>query len=138
MASANATNVKVYYDSAPIEKDKVFTVAFWAKLDAAEGNKREVTLYAQTSNVSPNLFFNKDIVLDSTEWKEYIATFIAPKDVEGNIWIGFLVGISDVDFWIDDFRFFEGGPTDEIKTAETVVSPSGKLPATWGGIKALR
>ena len=45
------------------------------------------------------------------------------------------VAQSDVDFWIDDFRFFEGGPGSEIEEEEEAVSPTDKLPVTWGSIK---
>jgi hypothetical protein len=80
-------------------------------------------------------FYSKTIVLDSTDWKEYTDTFVMEADAAEGVWIGLSVAQSDVDFWIDDFRFFEGGPSDEIRPVETAVSPIGKLLIPWGGIK---
>jgi len=133
-ASANADNVKVYYSTLQIEKNKTYTVAFWAKVDAREGSKRDVVLSVQTINPEP---FLKTITLDSVDWKEYVNVFTFPKDIEGNMRISLFVGLSDVDFWIDDFRFFEGEPTDEIMIGETLVNPKNKMPISWGHIKRI-
>ena len=45
---------------------------------------------------------------------------------------------SDIDFWLDKFRFFEGELKDEIgrDQEEFPVSTKDKLPMTWGKVKA--
>jgi len=136
--SANSNNVKVYYRDITIEKAKSYTIAFWAKLDQKEGKEKEIDITIQTISIIPQLVYLKTIVLNSTDWKEYIYTFTSPKDVQGDSWIGFLVGLSDVDFWFDDIRFFEGVPTDEIKENATNISPLNRVISTWGNIKKLK
>jgi hypothetical protein len=136
IASANASNVKAFYNNVPIEKNKTYTIAFWAKVDAKEDKKRDLDLTIQTINPVPELIFLKTITLDSVDWKEYAYT-IPTKDIEGNVWIGLLVGLSNVDFWFDNFRFFEGEPSDEIKSVETFVTPINKMTVSWGHIKSL-
>lgn len=138
VVSVNASNIKVYYNNVPIEKDTIYTLAFWAKVDVLEGKQRELDVYVQTLDDTPKVVFLRTITLDSVDWKEYVNVFTVPKDVEGNVMISLLVGLSNVDFWIDDFRFFEGEPTDEIKAGETPVNPTNKIPVSWGQIKSLR
>jgi hypothetical protein len=133
IASANATNVRAFYNNMPMEKNKTYTIAFWAKVDAKDGDKRELALNIQTLDVTPKQIFNKTITLDSVDWKEYVYV-VPPKDLEGPVRVEFLVGLSAVDFWFDDFRFFEGEPSDEIKGV-TMVKPINKMPISWGEIK---
>jgi hypothetical protein len=129
-------HVQVSHGSVPVENGKVFTVAFWAKVDAEDGQSREVNVSVRMEqDLWPGFQRSEAIVLDSTDWKEYTDTFVLPSDAAGNAWVGLAISQSDVNFWIDDFRFFEGGPTDEIKAAESAVSPVDKLPVSWGGIK---
>lgn len=78
----------------------------------------------------------KNVKLNNEEWKEFFITFNSPKDADGMISIALWVGTSDVDFWIDDFRFFEGEPSDEIRIVENFVNPYNKNSTTWGHIKA--
>jgi hypothetical protein len=118
-----------------MENGKTFTIAFWAKVDAGEGNSREVTTSVQMQHDPWTGFQSAAIILDSTDWKEYTDTFTATADVVEDMWAGLSIAQSDVDFWIDDFRFFEGEPADEIKELVTAVSPMGKLPVSWGSIK---
>lgn len=77
----------------------------------------------------------RTVILNGTDWKEYVYTFVSPKDVQGNSWIGLLVGLSDVDFWFDDIRFFEGEPFDEIKGNSTAIRPLNRIVLTWASIK---
>ena len=135
-ATETPAHSTVRHDSVTVENGKLFTIAFWAKVDAGEGQSREVEVSARMQENDPwPGFYSKTILLDSTEWKEYTDTFSMTADVTEGIWVGLSVAQSDVDFWIDDFRFFEGVPTDEIKPIETAVSPMSKLPVSWGGIK---
>ncbi|MGB9595716.1 MAG: carbohydrate binding domain-containing protein [Candidatus Poribacteria bacterium] len=135
--SANASNVYAYYRDIIIEKSKVYTIAFWAKLDQNEGNEKEIDISIQTLSGIPQRVYLRTIMLNNTDWKEYIYTFISPKDIQGNSWIGLLVGLSDVDFWFDDIRFFEGEPPDEITGEKTGICLSSKFVSTWASIKKI-
>lgn len=120
-----------------MEQGKKFTIAFWAKVDADEGNSREVTTSVQMQRDPWTGFHSQAIVLDSTDWKEYFDTFTAIAEVEEDMWVGLSIAQSDVDFWIDDFRFFEGDPEDEIGVdpEKFAVSPMMKSASTWGEVK---
>lgn len=134
--SAAASNVKAFYKNLNIEKNKTYTVAFWAKIDIKEGNERNIILISQFETSPFSIIFTKNVKLNNDEWKEYLITFNSPDNMEGIITIALWVGASDIDFWIDDFRFFEGGPSDEIKFVETFVNPDNKKSTTWGYIKS--
>ena len=125
-------------DHIPVEEGKPFTAAFWAKVDENEGQAREVELSVQMRNEPWPGSYNRAIVLDSTDWKEYTDTFIAKADEAGTMMIGLSVAQSTVSFWIDDFRVFEGDPADEIGAVRSALSPRGKLVAPWGAIKSRR
>ncbi|MDQ1329406.1 MAG: hypothetical protein QG641_2696 [Candidatus Poribacteria bacterium] len=105
-----------------MEKNKTYTIAFWAKVDVKDGNKRKLALNIQTLDDPPKRVFLKTITLDSVDWKEYVYV-VPPKDLEGPVRIELLVGLSAVDFWFDDFRFFESEPADKMK-GETIVTPN--------------
>jgi hypothetical protein len=129
IATGTARNCTARYSLMPAENDRRFTIAFWAKVDAQEGQSREITIYGQMGYEFSE-FYRKPIILDSTDWKEYTDTFVVPSGPTNEIWIGLSVAQSDVDFWIDDFRFFEGEPADEVKEPAGVkgdVNGDGKL-----------
>ncbi len=67
----------------------------------------------------------------------YSTVTVATADVEAAMWVGLAIAQSDVDFWIDDFRFFEGDPEDELveEKPDIAVTPAAKLASTWGGVK---
>ena len=109
----------VRHTLVPAENGQVYTVAFWAKVDEREGQRRPVRVSARLGHEYWPGFYNSSFMLDSTDWKEYTDTFVVPLGVSSDIWVGLAVAESDVDFWIDDFRFFEGHPTDEIKKEPT-------------------
>ena len=148
VATGKALNAKVRHEAVPAEVGGTFTIAFWAKVDAQEAQSREVDISVQMPDDDWPGFYNRTIVLDSTDWKEYTDTFVleaedVPAGVVEEVWVGLCVAESDVDFWIDDFRFFEGEPADEIREPENepedmvqeAVIRWGKLAATWGSIK---
>lgn len=135
MATGNALNAKVRHEPVPVENGKKYTVAFWAKVDAGENQSREVTISVQMQQDPWPGFYNKNIVLDSTDWKEYTDTFVIEADAVTDVWVGLCVAQSDVDFWVDDFRFFEGEPWDEIKDSYQSVNFLNRLPISWGSIK---
>ena len=61
----------------PMENDGEYTVVFWAKVDGREGQSRQIRVHIDTAYV-------EDIILDSTDWKEYSLTFHA-TGVEGGV-----------------------------------------------------
>ena len=135
-ATGVASHTKVRHELVPAEEGKTCTVAFWAKVDAEQGQSREVDVSVQTQDDRWPGFYDKAIVIDSTDWKEYTDTFelVSDSTVEA-VWVGLCIAQSDVDFWIDDFRFFQGTPVDEIRDVETATTPSGKLSVAWGRIR---
>jgi len=137
IASGTNWHAKVRYESMSMEANRKFTIAFWAKVDANEGQSREVTTSVQMQHDPWTGYHSQTIILDSTEWKEYFDTFTANGDVVEDMWVGLSIAQSDVDFWIDDFRFFEGEPWDE-KDADLekfAVNSMDKLISAWGRIK---
>ena len=69
--------------------------------------------------------------------EEYSLTFRATADVDRDMWVGLAIAQSDVTFWVDDFRFFEGELKDEIGREEKfAVDAQEKLSTTWGRLKS--
>lgn len=121
-----------------MEAMSTFTIAFWAKVDKNEGTSREVTTSVQQQRDPWTGYHSLTINLTSTDWAEYFDTFTATADVEVDMWVALSIAQSDVDFWIDDFRFFEGKPEDELVEdpgENMAVRPVDKLASTWGGVK---
>jgi len=60
-------------------------------------------------------------------------------DVVNDMWVGLAIAQDAVDFWLDDFCFFEGELKDELEPpggkSESTVNPTGKLAVTWSQIK---
>ena len=73
----------------------------------------------------------------SQEWKEYhITTPVFDSDVSPAS-ITFHVAFDEGEFWMDAVRFFEGNYVEpEFLKKPSSLRPGGKLPTTWGGIKA--
>ena len=130
-----ASHNRLNHDLVQVEDGKTFTIAFWAKVDANEAQSRVVDVSTQMESHPWPGFYSETIVLDSTDWKEYTNTFVVTAGESERMWFGLAIAESDVDFWVDDIRFFEGGPDDEIKLNETAVSPAGKLWVSWARIK---
>ena len=67
-------------------------------------------------------------------------TFSASRDVERQMWVGLSIAQSDIDFWLDNFRFFEGQPKDEIPLdgAPQSVDAKQKLTTQWASVKSKR
>ena len=52
------------------------------------------------------------------------------------MWVGLSIAQSDTDFWIDNFRYFEGDPEDDLnREAPFPVDAKEKLVTRWGEIK---
>lgn len=103
-----------------MENDGEYTIAFWAKVDGSEGQSRPIWLSVQTTLE----FFDEEITLDSTDWKEYIVTF-PTNGWTGNARISLGISQTPTDFWLDDFRFFEDTPPDVFTRGD--VNADGNL-----------
>ena len=137
IATKTPWHTKLHHESIPVENGSTYTIAFWAKVDAEEAQSREVDISLQMQDDPWPGFYNKTVVLDSTDWKEYTDTFVIAADIVESVRVGLSVARSDVDFWIDDFRFFEDEPADENgRTSEEEMKPAGKLPISWGRVKS--
>jgi hypothetical protein len=135
-ATGIACHTKVRHEFAPAENDGIFTVSFWAKVDAEQGQSRNVEISIQSPDEEWPGFYSETIVLDSADWKEYTHTFaLNAEDLLEEVRVGLCVAQSDVDFWIDDFRFFEDEQDEEIKEVAGDVISAGRFAVTWGGIK---
>ena len=135
-ATGVPSHTRLNHDLVTVEGGKAFTIAFWAKVDGNEAQSRMVDINTQMESHPWPGFYKETIVLDSTDWKEYTHTFVVTAGESERMWFGLAVAESDVDFWVDDLRFFEGGPFDEIGLNETPVSPASKLRVSWGRIKS--
>ncbi|MGQ9608343.1 MAG: carbohydrate binding domain-containing protein [bacterium] len=131
VATGQALHAKVRHEPIIAEGGKTFTISFWAKVDAKEGNSRPVDVSVQRENDPWPGFYNVTIILDSTDWKEYTCKVDMPGGAIEKVRVGLCVAESDIDFWIDDFKFFE----DESNTGKAV-NRIGKVPNLWGKIKA--
>jgi len=96
-----------------MENDGLYTVAFWAKVDGREGRSRQVRVTIGTAYVEV-------LSLVSTDWKEYSLTFPA-TGVAGGVAISVGISHSATDFWLDDFRFFQGTLPDELNTGDEFI-----------------
>lgn len=131
VATGTAYHTKMRHEFIPAENYNTFTVSFWAKVDEKKGQNREVDISIQSQNKEWPGFYNKTIMLDSTDWKEYTHTFVLEYwELLEEVRVGLCVAQSDIDFWVDDFRFFEDIPK--------AVNRAGKSPLIWGKIKSGR
>jgi hypothetical protein len=134
-ASGTDWHAKVRHDSTSMKGGKNYTAAFWAKAEKS----RAVSLSVQLQH-DPWTFFQGGNFDLTQEWAEYSKTFGAPQDIDRDMWVGLAIAQSDVSFWLDDFRFWEGEFKDEIKAEPTpqAVEAGGKLAVQWADIRRSR
>ena len=137
-ASGTDWHAKIRHMNTSMEAGNKFTIAFLAKVDAKEGNNRNVSTSVQMQHDPWTGYHGVKIFLESTDWVEYFDTFDATADVDADMWVALSVAESDVDFWFDDFRFFEGLPKDEkvVGLPKIAVDYNDKLTATWAKVKS--
>lgn len=116
----------MYYKSVPMETDRTYTVAFWAKVDGSEALTRPVQVKVKSTTLTQP-FHTADIILTSTVWKNYTVSFVSPGIQVANVEIGFGISTTPTNFWLDDLRFFGGMPGDEL------VSGSDPVPGDVSG-----
>ena len=132
-ATGTDWHAKVRHETTSMRAGKDYTVVFWARSE----KPREVSLSLQMQHDPWTFYQGGKFLLEGPEWKEYSLTFRATADVDRDMWVGLAIAQSDVTFWIDDFRFFEGELKDEIGREEKfAVDAQGKLSTTWGRLKS--
>ncbi len=129
-------HAKVKQRSVSMEKGEKYSVVFWARAE----KQREVKVNFQTQHDPWTNHLsgqpNPTIILSGPEWEEYDYTFTATVDVVRDMWVSLSVAQSDVDFWIDNFRYFEGEPQDDLnRDTPFPVDAKEKLATQWGEIK---
>ncbi|MDA1192812.1 MAG: carbohydrate binding domain-containing protein [Candidatus Poribacteria bacterium] len=132
-ATGTAWHAKIRHESTSMENGEEYTVAFWAKADKS----RPVSLSVQMQHDPWTTYAGNNWIL-TNEWAEHTFTFNATADVERDMWVGLSLAESDVSFWVDDFRFWEGGINDEKDAEPRSVEPGDKLPVSWGTMKSTR
>lgn len=128
-------HAKVKQSNMSMEGGKEYTVIFWARSE----EPRQVSVNIQMQQNPWDFLQGGDINLTGPEWEEYKLTFFASRDVERQMWVGLAIAQSDIDFWLDNFRFFEGQPKDELIDGEPQpVDAKDKLTTQWASVKSDR
>ncbi len=134
-ATGTAWHAKVKQRDASMKAGETYTVIFWARSE----KPREVTLSVQMQHDPWTFYQGGAINLLGPEWMEYHITFNATADVERDMWVGLSIAQSDVDFWLDNFRYFEGEPEDDLnRDTPFPVDAKEKLATKWGEVKTER
>ena len=134
-ATGTAWHAKVRQKDVSMKSGETYTVIFWARSE----KPREVQLSVQMQHAPWTFYQGGAINLLGPDWMEYHITFQSGADVERDMWVGLSIAQSDVDFWIDNFRYFEGEPEDDLnRDTPFPVDAKEKLATQWGEIKAER
>ena len=134
-ATGTDWHAKVRQKDMSMKAGETYTVIFWARAE----KPRQVSLSVQMQH-APWTFYQGGVInLLGQEWEEYHITFNATHDVERDMWVGLAIAQSDTDFWIDNFRYFEGDPEDDLnRDTPFPVEAKEKLATRWGEIKTER
>ena len=134
-ATGTAWHAKVRQKDMSMKAGETYTVIFWARSE----KPREVQLSIQMQHAPWTFYQGGAINLVGPEWTEYHITFNSTADVERDMWVGLSIAQSDVDFWIDNFRYFEGDPEDDLnRDTPFSVDAREKLATQWAEIKSER
>jgi len=138
-ATGTAWHAKVKQKNVSMQKGEEYTVIFWARSE----DPREVLVNLQKQGDPWDNHLQglprPAIILTGEEWSEYHYTFTAKVDVVRDMWVALSIAQSDVDFWIDNFRFFEGEPQDDLTRDEPFpVDAKEKLTTQWASVKTGR
>ncbi len=132
-ATGTEWHAKIKQHDVSMEAGKEYTIIFWARSEKA----RTVGISVQMQHDPWTFYQGGKISLMGPKWEEYHITFNATADVKRDMWVGLSIAESDIDFWIDNFRFFEGEPEDDLnRDTPFAVAPNEKLTTKWGDIKS--
>ena len=134
-ATGTEWHAKIKQLDLSMKSGERYTVIFWARSEKI----REVGLSVQMQHAPWTFYQGGAITLLGPEWMEYDMTFQSGADVERDMWVGLSIAQSDVDFWLDNFRYFEGDPEDDLnRETPFSVDAKEKLATRWGEIKTER
>jgi len=126
VAGTSGWHLALFQDGHTIEEGKIYTFAIWLKAE----EPRPVTLYAEKQADPWDGYGRQDFQL-TQEWQECWINFTAP--VTSPVWLRVALGMSDVNLWADNARFYEGEYVEEV--TESAVNPAGRLLTTWAEIR---
>ena len=134
-ATGTDWHAKVRQKDLSMKTGETYTVIFWARSE----KPRQVSLSVQMQHDPWTFYQGGNIDLLGPEWTEYHITYNATHNVERDMWVGLSIAQSDTDFWIDNFRYFEGDPEDDLnRDTPFSVDAKAKLATRWGEIKSDR
>ena len=134
-ATGTAWHAKVKQKDVSMKIGKEYTIIFWARSE----KPRQVGYNVQIQEDPWKFLQGGNANLTGPEWEEYFLTFTATETVVRKMWVGLAIAQSDVDFWIDNFRFFEGKPEDDLTRDEPFpVDAKEKLTTQWASVKTDR
>ena len=130
VAGTAAWHLALYQDGHQMEKDKNYTLSFWARAEEF----RPVIVYVEQAADPWDEYGRKQVEVNE-EWKEYWTTFTSI--VSSPIWLRIGLGTSGVSIWVDNVRFYEGQYAEEVGLKrDKAVHAVGKLSGCWGNVKS--
>ena len=66
-------------------------------------------------------YFYESVTL-TRQWKEFVLEVVPPVENDQEHWLAFHSGQSLVTWWLDDVRYYKGGPNNEKESSPSVVS----------------
>ena len=124
---------KVKQDRMSFEGGQRHTIKFWAKAETP----RLVQVCLQMNHDPWEGWLWQDVNL-TQDWQEFVIETTPPVDNDQEHWLAFHCGQSLAVWWLDDVRYYRGGPNDEIVAEglpQRAVDPAGKVAITWGKLK---
>ncbi len=108
---------KAKQEKMSFEAGKKHTIKFWAKAEAS----RTITVCLQMSHEPWTGYFYESVTL-TKQWKEFVLEVVPPVDNDQEHWLAFHSGQSLVTWWLDDVRYYKGGPNNEKESSPSVGS----------------
>lgn len=135
IATGTGWHAKIKQKDVSMRADKKYTIIFWARSEKA----RPAQFNVQIQQDPWDFLQGGDFTIKGPEWEEYSLTFTASQTVNRLMWVSLAIAQSDIDFWIDNFRFFEGEVDDELGREDTFpVDAKEKLTTQWASVKTDR
>lgn len=136
IASGTDWHAKIVQRSVSMKSGEDYSILFWARAE----EPRDVSINIQMQGDPWTTFHGQGMTYNlTTEWTEYSFTFSSTADIDKNMWVGLAVGQSDVDFWLDNFRYFQGDPEDDMTVEQVLpVDAKDKLATQWASVKSDR
>jgi len=116
---------KFEQEKMSFEAGKKHTIKFWAKAEAP----RTITVCLQMSHEPWVGYFYETVTL-ARNWKEFIVEVTPTVDNDQEHWLAFHSGQSLVTWWLDDVRYYKGGPNDQKESRPSVGSEELKKQMT--------